>query len=59
MIAGADERNQARLRVVSTKESGTWLPAVPVTTLGNLVNHNAVKIALQLRLERPICLQRF
>ena len=45
-----DNVTRAHLLVVSTKESGTWLQALPISNLGLRMDHNAVQIAVGLRL---------
>ena len=40
---------------LSTRESGAWLHALPVSTVGNLLNDETLKISVALRLGAPIC----
>ena len=51
----ADDKTHARVLASSTKESGAWLRALPVSTVGNLLSDDALKIAVALRLGAPIC----
>ena len=46
---------KARLRSVSTSFYGAWLNALPVRSLGNLRDADALRIAVALRLGAPIC----
>ena len=52
--AGNDEEH-ARLLSVSTKESGAWLRALPVSALGLRVDDDTVRVAVGLRLGTAIC----
>ena len=52
--AGNDEE-RARLLSVSTKESGAWLRALPVSALGLRMDDNTVRVAVGLRLGTAIC----
>ena len=45
----ADVVSKARLLASSTAESGAWLEALPVSTLGNLLDDTTFKIAFALR----------
>ena len=49
LSVAANEEERARLLAVSTKESGAWLRALPVSALA------AVKVAVGLRLGTPVC----
>ena len=46
---------EARLLASLRKESGAWLTALPSPNLGTLLDNNAVRIAVCLRLGTPIC----
>ena len=52
--AGNDEEC-ARLLSVSTKESGAWLRALPVSTLGPRMDDSTVRVAVGLRLGTAVC----
>ena len=51
----ADEEERARLLSVTTRESGAWLRALPVTALGLRMDDNTVRVAVGLRLGTRIC----
>ncbi|GAV01563.1 hypothetical protein RvY_12255-1 [Ramazzottius varieornatus] len=40
---------------VSAKESGAWLHALPAACLGNLLNDDALRISVGVRLGAPLC----
>ena len=53
--AASDEKSRARLLAASSKESGAWLHAVPVSSLGLRMDNNTVRVAVGLRLGAAIC----
>ena len=55
LINAEDEEERARLLAVSTKESGAWLRALPVTALGLRMDDNTVRVAVGLRLGTRVC----
>ena len=55
MENASDERDQARLRAAFSKESGAWLQALPVSSLGLRMDDNTVRVAIGLRLGSPLC----
>ena len=53
--SAADPRTRARLLAVQAKESGAWLNALPVPSLGLRLDDEVVRIAAGLRLGVPLC----
>ena len=53
--SAADTRARARLLAVQAKESGEWLNALPVPSLGLRLDDEVVRIAAGLRLGVPLC----
>ena len=51
----SDPRAQARLLATTTKESGAWLHALPISSLGLRMADKVVRIAVALRLGVPLC----
>ena len=51
----ADEEERARLLAVTTRESGAWLRALPVTALGLRMDDSTVRVAVGLRLGTRVC----
>jgi len=52
-------QTKARLLAVSSTESGAWLNALPVASLGTLLDNESFRIAVGLRLGSPICAKHF
>ena len=50
-----DSQTSARLLAVKCKETGAWLSALPVASLGLRLDYEAVHIAVGLSLGLPIC----
>ena len=51
----SDASTRARLLAVATKESGAWLSALLVSSLGLRIDDNVIRVALRLRLGAPLC----
>ena len=47
---GSDDVSRARLLAAATKESGAWLHALPVASLGLRMDDDSLRIAVGLRL---------
>ena len=50
-----DAVSRSRLLAASTNESGAWLNALPVSSLGLRMDNNTVRVAVGLRLGSPLC----
>ena len=57
LLRVADLNDKARLLACSAKNSGAWLHALPAAPLGNLLDDNALRIAVGLRLGSRLCLR--
>ena len=56
LLESADsEVSRARLLATMIKESGAWLQALPITSLGLRMDHTTFRIAVGLRLGMAIC----
>ena len=53
--AAPNESTRACLLAVATKESGAWLDALSVSSLGLRMDDNVIQIAVGLRLGLPLC----
>ena len=56
LIASSDQVSKARLLAVSTSESGAWLLAPPISSLGLRMSDDTIRIAIGLRVGAPLCL---
>ena len=50
-----NDEERSRLLAVSTRESGAWLRALPVSALGLRMDDDTVRVAVGLRLGAPVC----
>ena len=55
LITNADQRTKARLLASQQKESGAWLSAPPVSSLGLRMSDDSIRIAISLRLGCTVC----
>ena len=54
-VPSSDCRSHASLLAAATKESGAWLHALPVSSLGLRMDDHTTRIAVGLRLGTPLC----
>src|ERR1700743_587208 len=57
LLKSSNPVDRARLLASSTKESSKWLQVVPSSALGLLLDNNAARIAVALRLGSQICVE--
>ena len=55
LLNGADQVVRARLLAAMCKESGLWLNAVPVPSLGTQLDPEVLRIAIALRIGAKVC----
>ena len=53
--AASDPSCRARLLAVASKESGAWLSALPVSSVGLRMENEVIQVAVGLRLGVPLC----
>ena len=56
MLRAADHVSRARLLATVQKESGAWLNALPVSSLGTLLNSGSFGVAISLRVGADVCI---
>ncbi len=55
LLANGHQTVRARLLAASQRESGLWLHAVPVPSLGTQLDPDTLRIAVALRVGSPVC----
>ena len=55
ILEKADVISLSRLLAASSTESAAWLSALPVATIGNLLDDSSLRISVGLRLGATIC----
>ena len=55
LLENADVISRSRLLATSSSESAAWLSALPVATLGNLLDDSSLRVAVGLRLGAVVC----
>ena len=55
MLENADQYDRARLLAVTQPESGAWLTAIPVPSLGTQLSPEEIRIAVSLRTGAKVC----
>ena len=56
LLDNSNQEDTARILASSSKESGAWLDAMPIESIGLRLSDNEVRIAVGLRLGLPICI---
>ena len=55
LLERADQISRARLLAASSRESGLWLHALPVPSLGTLLDPESFRVAVALRVGAEVC----
>ena len=55
MLRVADQMSRARLLATAQRESGAWLNALPVSSLGKLLDSESFRVAIALREGADLC----
>ena len=56
MLLEADQVSRARLMATAQKEYGAWLNALPVSSLGTLLDPESFRVAIALRVGADVCI---
>ena len=56
MLLGADQVSRARLMATAQKESVAWLNALPVSSLGTLLDSESFRVAIALSVGAGVCI---
>ena len=56
MLRVADQVSRARLLATAQRESGSWLNALPVSSLGTLLDSESFRVAITIRVGTDVCI---
>ena len=56
LLLEADQVCRARLLATAQRESGVWLNALPVSSLGTLLDTESLRVAIALRVGTDVCI---
>ena len=56
MLRALDQESRARLLARAQKESGAWLNALPVLSLGTLLDSKSFRVVIALRVGADVCI---
>ena len=56
MLSEADQVSRARLLATAQSESGAWFNALPVPSLGTLLDSESFRVAIALRVGADVCI---
>ena len=59
MLRGADQVSKARLLATAQRKSGAWLNALPVLSLGTLLDSKSFRVAIAFRVGDDVCIPHF